>query len=127
MRAFRPIDQHPALYGIRAEFIADVVQVHITTARRWKRGEDPPFAATQIVELMTTGNMGVIDRDWSGWALRKGLLIAPNGDQFSTGEVMSMTYWRALAHSYQAEQKLPRQADWVAGEWVPAPAASDQA
>ena len=127
MRAFRPIDQHPALYGIQAETIAGIAQVHITTARRWKRGEDPPYAATQLVELLSTGNMGIVDRDWTGWALKDGLLVAPNGDRFSPGEVMSMTYWRALAHSYQAEQRLPRQADWIAGEWVPAPAESDLA
>ena len=120
MRAFRPTDQHPALYGIQAEWISEVCQVHITTARRWKRGEDPPYAATQLVELLSTGNMGIVDPDWTGWALKQGLLIAPNGDRFSPGEVMAMTYWRALAHSYQVEQKLPRQADWVAGEWVPA-------
>jgi len=44
MRAFKTggID---ALYGISAEVIAELCGVHITTARRWKRGEEPTFAA----------------------------------------------------------------------------------
>ena len=125
MRKFYPPDGHSVLYGINAKQIAAWVHVTERTVRRWKRGEDPPYAATQLVELLSTGNMGIVDKDWTGWALKDGLLVAPNGDRFSPGEVMSMTYWRALARSYQIEQRLPRQADWVADAWVPAPATSD--
>ena len=125
MRAFRPGQQHFALYGIQAEQIADWCQVHVTTARRWKRGEDPPHAAAQLVELHTTGNLGIVDDAWDGWSIKKELLIAPNGDRFAPGEVMAMQFWRSLARTYQAEQRLPRQADWVEGTWVPASAVSE--
>ncbi len=120
MRAFQPPRGHPALYGIPADVIANWTQVHITTARRWKRGEEPPHAAVQMIELRATGELKVVDLAWHGWRLKDGALLSPNGDSFTPNEIMAGPYWRTLVRAYQAEQRLPRQADWVHGEWVPA-------
>ena len=120
MRAFRPTKQHPFLYGIRADTIADWVGCHITTARRWKRGEYPPPAAIQIIGLRSSGNLGLVNPAWSGWCLKDDDLISPNGDKFAPDDIMAGPYWRTLVRAYQTEQRLPRQADWVQGTWVPA-------
>lgn len=120
MRAFRPRNDQNALFGIPAEKIADWCQVHITTARRWKRGEEPPHCARLVIELITTRNLGLLDPSFDGWQLQAGTLIAPDGHAYTPGDVLSTTYWRALARSYQAEQRLPRQGDWVNERWEPA-------
>ena len=121
MRAYRPKEAHPALYAIKTEKIVQWTRCHESTARRWKRGEEPPYPATQIVELQSTGNLGMIDDEWDGWRLLDGLLIAPNGDEFAPGDIMATTWWRQLARTYQAEQRLPRQADWISETWAAAP------
>ena len=83
MRRFKPrgID---ALYGISAEIIAELCGIHITTARRWKRGEEPTFAALQLIKLFTTGDLVVVDPKWNGWRIRHGLLIAADGMRLHT-------------------------------------------
>ena len=120
MRAFHPRREHSALYGVSADSIAIWCRVHITTARRWKRGEDPPFAAIRWTELKSTGNLGLVDPLWDGWALREGMLVSPEQVSVSTGEIRSLPFLRTLIAHYQAEQRLTRQSDWVSGRWEPA-------
>ncbi len=116
MRRFKP-EGIDALYGISAELIAELCGVHITTARRWKRGEEPTFAALQLIKLFTTGDLVVVDLRWSGWRIKNGTLIAPDGMQFTPGDVQAGPFWQQLAKSYQTEQRLPRQGDWVSERW----------
>lgn len=118
MRKYTP--GRNTMYGIQAEDIARWCDVHITTARRWKRGEEPPLSARIVIELMTSGDLSVISSSWEGWTLSKDGLKAPTGATYSPGDIMATDYWRTLVRSYQAEQRLPRQADWVDEEWQPA-------
>ncbi len=118
-RSYRPGEINE-LYGITAERIAEWIGCHVTTARRYKRGEEPSKAALELIRLRSTGDLGVVDPEWTGWRLIKGELVSPEGMQFTTGEVRAGPYWRRLAQSYQQRSKLPQQADWVQGEWTPA-------
>ena len=120
MRAFRPRHEHVALYGVSSNSIATWCRVHMTTARRWKRGEDPPFAANRWIELKNTCDLGLVDPAWDGWRLRDGMLISPEQNSSSTGDIRAMPFLRTLIAHYQAEQQLARQADWVSGRWEPA-------
>lgn len=52
--------------------------------------------------------------------MREGQLISPDGKSFTPGDVLSTTYWQQLAKSYQTEQRLARQADWIDEKWKPA-------
>jgi hypothetical protein len=117
VRAFRPGTEHPALYAVSADTIADLCKVHVTTARRWKRGEEPPYAALQLIELLSTGNLGVINPAWDGWILKGNSLVAPHGEIFSRGDILSLTFVRQQVAHLQSESRLPRQADWVSGSW----------
>lgn len=117
MRAFRPRREHGALYGITAERIAEFVKVHVTTARRWKRGEEPPYAALQLIELLSTGNLGVINPAWDGWILKGQVLIAPHGEVFSRGDILSLNFVRQQVAHLQSELRCPRQADWLSEKW----------
>ena len=120
MRAFHPGHEHSALFGVNTDAIASFCRVHITTARRWKRGEDPPFTAIRWIELMSTRNLGLVDPAWDGWTLRDGALISPEQVSVSTGEIRALPFLRTLIAHYQTEQRLTRQADWVSGRWEPA-------
>lgn len=118
---------HPDLYGITAEEIAELLGVHVTTARRYKRGESPSQAQLELLRLKTKGDLSILSGEWQDWRLCRGKLIAPDGAQYGPGEVLSTTYWRALAKHYQVRQRLPEQADWVEGEWVTHEVQSDSA
>ena len=65
MRPIRP-GRIEELDGISAETIAEWTGVHITTARRYKRGEVPPFATMELIRLRATGDLGVVDPIWAG-------------------------------------------------------------
>jgi hypothetical protein len=120
VRIFKPGGGIEALEGVTPEVIAEVCGCHLSTARRWKRGEMPPLSALKIIRLYTAGELGEIDLKWRGWRLRDGVLIAPHGQSFSPGDILATTYWQQLAKSYQADQRLPRQADFVSEKWMPA-------
>jgi hypothetical protein len=117
MRAFHPRREHPALYGVSAERISKWCGCHLTTARRWRRGEEPPKSALILIELMNTGDLGLIDPAWSGWLLRGKNLIAPHGEVFSRGDVLSLRFLAQQVAHLMSEARLPRQSDWINGRW----------
>lgn len=80
----------------------------------------PPLSALKILRLFTTGELGAIDLKWAGWRLRDGELVAPHGERFGTGDVLSVTFLRQLIASYQTDQRYERQADWISERWEPA-------
>ena len=119
MRGFRR-SGIPELSGVTAELIVELCGVHITTARRWKRGEYPPLSALKVIALYQTGELGAVDPKWNGWSLRNGLLTTPDeAYTFSPGEVQAIPFQKQLIRHYQDEQRLPRQGDWISEKWVP--------
>jgi hypothetical protein len=118
VRAFQPRREHPALYGVSAERISKWCGCHLTTARRWRRGEEPPKSALILIELMNTGDLGLIDPAWSGWRLRGDKIYPPTAMKgFSAGDIMSITWLIQQVRHLQAELRLPRQSDWVSARW----------
>lgn len=118
MRAFRSAASMALLHGITAETIAAWCKCHVTTARRWKRGEEPPQSALDIIALRSVGDLGIIDSAWAGWSLRNGELFSP-GDAYSfrPGDVQAIPFRQAQLRHLQDRDKLPRQADWLSGSW----------
>jgi hypothetical protein len=120
MRAFKR-SGIPELSGVNAELIAELCGVHVTTARRWKRGEYPPLSALKVIALYQTGELGAVDPKWNGWSLRNGSLTTPDeAYTFTPGEVQAIPFHKQLIRHYQDEQRLPRQGDWVSEKWIPA-------
>jgi ribosomal protein L24E len=117
MRTFHPGIGHPVLYGRSTREIAEWAKVTDRTARRWKRGEEPPHAALQLIELKSTGNLGIVDPAWDGWLLKGKSLVAPHGEIFSRGDVLSLRFLAQQVAHLMSEARLPRQADWVSARW----------
>lgn len=108
------------LRDVSAEVIAEITGVHITTGRRWKRGEVPPLAALKVIALYQTGELGTVDLKWNGWRLRNGLLISEDGSSFTPGQVRAIPFMAMQIDSYKRDQRFVRQADWITQRWEPA-------
>lgn len=88
------------LYGITIKEIARICHVDLTTARRWKRGARcPPKMALLLIQR----DLVCFDAAWSGWHLRDGFLISPEGWQVGTGEVLAIRILRQQLACYEVE------------------------
>jgi hypothetical protein len=112
--------QESVTYGIRAEEIAMICEVSMRTACRWKSGKTsmPPTA-----RMLLCGDLGCIDRTWSGWRIQRGLLVSPEGWEISVNMIMGVPLMRQQIAAYQAahrkfESMEEQPADAVWPEWV---------
>jgi Phage protein len=94
-----------ALYGISTAEICRICRVHERTARRWKDGTRRPPATSLMI---LSADLGVFDPAWSGWVIRRGKLISPEGWEVSTGEVMATPLMRMQILAYQREQRIAK-------------------
>jgi len=66
------------------------LNVHRTTIRRWLKGEvQIPGHQHQVIKLLL-GDLPGTEGQWAGWSFFQGELVAPNGQAFRAGEVMSI-------------------------------------
>jgi hypothetical protein len=87
-------------YGITIKEIARVCHVDLTTARRWKRGARcPPKSAILLIQR----DLVCFDPEWSGWHLKDGFLISPEGWQIGSGEVLAIPILRQQLAGYEVE------------------------
>jgi len=112
--------QESVTYGITAEEIAMTCEVSFRTACRWKSGQTtmPPTA-----RMLLCADLGCIDHAWTGWHIRKGLLISPEGWEISVNMIMGVPLMRQQIAAYQAEERklkdMPAQPEAdVLPEWV---------
>lgn len=93
------------IYGIPIKEIARICQVDIATARRWKRGAScPPKSAL----FLLAGDLGFFDPLWSGWIIRAGELISPEGWQITRNDVLAVPLMRSQIAIYQSENRYLR-------------------
>ena len=71
------MDKPPSeLYGLSSSYLAQLCQVDLSTARRWKRGAIcPPKTALMIVRR----DLGCFSDYWSGWTINGEDLVSPYG------------------------------------------------
>lgn len=121
---YRIPDQKSVTYGIPAEEIAMICEVSLRTACRWKSGATkmPPTA-----RMLLCADLGCVDLDWSGWTIRRGMLISPEGWQISRPDVTALPLLRQRIAAYESEirrfnakllsmQEQPLPTEWP--EWV---------
>jgi hypothetical protein len=73
--------------------------------------------------MLLCSDLGCWDHEWSGWIVRRGALVSPEGWEITVNLIMSLPLLRAQIAAYQAEQRkfqsIPEQplpAEWP--EWI---------
>lgn len=90
------------LWGFPIKEIARICRVDITTARRWKKGAIcPPAGALALLR----GDLGFFDPLWSGWRLKDGDLLSPEGWQITRHDVLATPLMRTQIAVYQSENR----------------------
>jgi len=98
-------------YGVPAEQIARLTGVHVTTARRYKRGEPVPEPVARLLSIMLLGDIGALDASWRGWRVIRGELYGPDlANGFRPGDVLSLPFVRLQLKNYQSEERAARRA-----------------
>lgn len=82
------------IYGIPAERVAEICQVALKTARRWKATRSIPASRRQCLLLALDGDLGAITGTWAGFKLLHGELVTPEGDTLTPGDVRAISYRR---------------------------------
>ncbi len=119
------------LIGISIKEIVRAARVDPSTARRWKRGAVPVPPGKM---LMIQGDLGCFDPDWSGWKIRRGVLISPEGWEAKPGHVLAMRFHTAQVQAYRLENQALRaeldslegRAPWLDEQPAPEDFASSQ-
>lgn len=70
------------------------LNVHRTTVRRWLAGQVKiPGHQHQVIRLLLGDLPGTCGK-WTGWRFHDGQLVAPGGDSFRPGDVLSLIILR---------------------------------
>lgn len=96
-------------YGLSVLLLAQLANVHIDTARRWKRAGKMPDHVAEIMRLKLDGDLGMIAADWSGFRLTKNQLWTPEGTGIRPGDIRAIPYRRAQLIELERELREPRQ------------------
>lgn len=86
--------------GLDREQAAGLVGVSLRTVGHWETGRTrPSFAAFKLLRVYRHGDL--IDPAWSGYCLRRGRLVTPEGHAFEPGDMawLSLLVRRAAAFS----------------------------
>jgi hypothetical protein len=105
------MDARELLHGLSASTISDLCHVSLPTARRWKRRRQVPASHARLLELLIFGQLGALCSAWSGWRMREGKLITPEGWSVSPGEVRAIPY--RLAQVSELERALRQPQQWA--------------
>lgn len=92
----------PELLGIPISEIARICQVSLKTATRWKAGTVCP---PQSAMLLLRADLGIFDPVWTGWKIRKNILVSPEGWEIFLTDVLSVPLMRAQISAYQLESR----------------------
>lgn len=95
-----------ALKYLTAKQIAAICGVDLATARRWRRQAIcPPRSALILLEMVYSGDLGLLDPAWKGWVLRRGVLCSPENWTCTPGDVRAIQFHEAQIAVYRAENR----------------------
>jgi len=103
------------------------LDIHRTTLRRWLKEEIKiPGHQHQVIRLLL-GDLPGTAGQWSGWRFDQGLLIAPGGDRYRPGDVLSLIILRQQLTAQRREVEALKVRLAISEEAVErlAPAAND--
>lgn len=70
------------------------MNVHRTTIRRWLAGQVQIPGRQHLAIKLLLGDLPGTAGKWTGWRFHDGELIAPGGDHFRSGDVLSLIILR---------------------------------
>jgi hypothetical protein len=106
------------LYGVPVALLVYLTGAHRTTCQRWKRAARVARWLERLVLVYLQGELGEIDRTWSGWRLIAGELVSPEGWRFTPGDVRVLPFLQAQIRTLRADRRVALQADWVDERYV---------
>lgn len=87
--------------------IAELCQVDLTTARRWKRRAIcPPRHALEFLAAKVNGDLSFLDPAWRGWVLRDGHLWSPENWCISMSGVLASRLHEAQLAAWRREVRI---------------------
>lgn len=75
---------------LTTEALARLTRSSARTVRRWRASGLMPRWAFDLLTLLLYRPLGMLADDWEGWHLKTGVIEAPNGYQFTPGELMTI-------------------------------------
>lgn len=99
----------PELYGLSAQLLADLAQVHTETAKRWKRTGRIPHAYWVLAQLRLLGDLGTLSSTWSEFRLIEDRIWTPEGAWVPPGDIRAIPYTRELVRELKRQLAEPQQ------------------
>jgi hypothetical protein len=84
----KPDDSDGEFLAFRsAKFISNLLKIPQVTANTWKRNRKLPPIARRLMEILLDGDLKHLSNQWHGWNVLRGVLISPENETFTPGEV----------------------------------------
>ena len=87
----------------KAEVIAEIAGVDISTVRRWKRTGKVPPPIGKLLTILIRGDISSLG--FYGWRILNGELISPEGWTYGPGEVLALTLLRQRVAFLETERR----------------------
>jgi transcriptional regulator with XRE-family HTH domain len=84
-------------YGYPAEVVADWCGVSVETARRWKNGQRKP-SPSSLKLFALYRDRKVLGKEWSGWIVKQGVIVDPESNETTQGQLRAYFQVYQLAH-----------------------------
>lgn len=103
------------------------LNIHPKTLYRWKTGRVPIPGRQHLAIRMLLGDLPGTDGKWTGWGFFRGELVAPGGEGFKSGDVLSLIILRQQLTAQRREIEALRVKLAIAENTIEqlAPAAND--
>jgi len=103
------MDFRTAAHGLHPRQIADLIGVHVSTARKYLRSNQAPTWALQLLTIHRHGRLPTHCPTWSHWRISGSFLIDPAGVEYSAGDVMSLWIVEQLKLELERKHRSPVQ------------------
>jgi transcriptional regulator with XRE-family HTH domain len=81
--------------------VCRLLDVHVTTVKRWRTGKTPLPPAVALALRAAAGD--ILDKEWRGWGFLKGKLVSPEGEEFTPGNLRAIRYRTEQVHVLQQD------------------------
>lgn len=95
--------------GMTLEELQAITNRHPTTLRKYRRTNQAPAAIVRLIAVYRTGKLPSTDSAWTGWRIAGPVLIDPDGNEYSPGEIRSIWATKQLQKELERMKCAPVQ------------------